>query len=165
MPITRVSGSKSNLLAWVCGVALLGAALLAYLLDPVTQRFETWPFLSGLFGLVTPFLPAVDVPYAVRFWLPDFAWAWLAALVAAEALGAWRTPARPGQPSRPGKPVLLCILLAACSWEMLQWLGLVGGVFDVIDLAVSLCAGMLVMLAVIFLRDNSRRCSYQGGLA
>lgn len=138
-----------GLWTWFATLTLFGAAVLVYLLDPVSQQFESWPLLASPLALVSAAVPAdINFPYAIRFWFPDFAWACLAAMFAAEVLRVAGVPA--GQSA--GKPAglkWLLVVLAAVSWEICQGATLVPGTFDPVDLLVSAAAGGTVVLLLM----------------
>lgn len=129
-------------LLWSTGGVLMGLAAFMYLSDPSLQQFERiFPFRQ-----LRPVLQPFDglLPGSLRAWLPDAAWAWAAALFTAELLPSGRAWWR-----------ALLVLLAAASWEGLQGLGWVAGVFDVRDLAASLLAGAVVWVLYALTRRES----------
>lgn len=126
---------SSRLVIWSTACGLLAAAALVYLLDPSLQRFEAAPLGRELRALFAPLAAEVTLPSALRFWFADFAWSAIAALFAAEILTGGRVP--------DGLRYAL-VMLVAVSWETLQALDVVAGVFDVMDLAVCAGAGAMV---------------------
>lgn len=129
----RGTFSSPRWITWFCSLGLLAAGAFLYLLDSHTQRFEDLLLPALLHEFLAPLAAEVTLPHALRFWLPDFAWALVAALFTMELLT--------------GTPVFLVRLpaavLAATSWELLQAAGMAAGVFDPVDLAVSAAAGAL----------------------
>lgn len=147
----QANRNTARKLVWVASASLLVLASLVYLLDQHTQRFETlFPF-SWLREILAPAIASSTLPAALRTWFPDLAWALVTALFAAELL-------RESRMSSSVKSLLL--ILAACSWELLQVFGVVPGVFDFLDFGLSVAAGVLVMLVYrcfMFERDTSQK--------
>lgn len=134
----------SRILVWSGALVLLAAGGLAYLLDAQTQRFERY-FFVPLTDVVP--LTLAEPLSASRHWLPDIAWAALAALFAAEALHGLHL----ARALRVG-----VIAVASTSWEALQGFGLVAGVFDPLDLVLSLLAGLMTAYAHYRFIEGSR---------
>lgn len=113
-------------------VMLLGAlATTLYWLSPGLERFESWLQLPP-----PPTLPASWLPtlLLLRDSVPDFVWALLAGCCLRDLIWSLRLPLPAAS-----------VILAATGWELGQWLSLLPGYFDVVDLGLSVVAGGLAL--------------------
>ena len=117
---------------WVFAGLALALGALVYWLAPGQERFEAWWGLPAPMAIGHPGLAGALA--WLRPWGPDACWALFAGVVARDLLWA-------GFRFAPAAAVLL----AACSWELAQGLGLIDGTFTFPDLYVSMAGGILAL--------------------
>ena len=117
---------------WALVFVLFFISALLYWLTPEAERFNQW------FSLPSAERAWLSLPTAVqdivRQWqrhLPDFSWALLMCVAARDL-----------QVALFGRSHLWVNVVGACSWELGQAFNIVIGHFDIIDLTISLVAGL-----------------------
>ena len=117
--------------SWLFVMLLAALATTLYWLSPGLERFESWLQLPPPPPLPAPWLPTLLL---LRDSAPDFVWALLAGCCLRDLIWSLRLPVP-----------AFCVIVAATGWELGQWLSLLPGYFDVVDLGLSVVAGGLAL--------------------
>ena len=117
---------------WALLVLLGALATALYWLSPGQERLELWLQLPA-----PPSLPAEWLPTLIdwRDRAPDVVWALLAGCCMRDLIWSLRL-----------RVAGIVMVLAAVGWELGQWLSLIPGYFDFIDLGLSAAAGMVALV-------------------
>ncbi len=117
--------------SWLFVMLLAALATTLYWLSPGLERFESWLQLPPPPPLPRSWLPTLLL---LRDSAPDFVWALLAGCCLRDLIWSLRLPVP-----------AFCVIVAATGWELGQWLSLLPGYFDVVDLGLSVVAGGLAL--------------------